>query len=98
MRDLIQKLEEASFVDKTAANRGKKYSSKEAYKLKMSDPMGYLMAKYGEGAALSSREMDKIGLYDINDDWVQDALDNGDKNIVQISYDYVVDMRKWRKK
>ena len=88
---------EQGFVDKTARNRGYKYSDAEARKLKNDDPMGYLMAKYGEGASLRSRQMKKEGVYDIYEDWIQDALDDDDPNVVMISRDLAIHLPEWNK-
>jgi len=65
--------------------------------LKQDDPMGYLQAKFGEGAVMTTKEMEKEGVYDAYEDWVQNALDDGDPNVVMISRDLAIYLPEWNK-
>jgi len=66
-------------------------------RLKQDDPMGYLQAKFGEGAALTTKEMKREGLYDAYEDWIQNALDDGDPNVQLISRDLAIYLPDWNK-
>ena len=69
----------------------------ELKKLKQDDPMGYLQAKFGEGAALTTKEMKREGVYDAYEDWIQNALDDGDPNVKLISRDLAIYLPDWNK-
>ena len=67
-------------------------------KLKQDDPMSYLQAKFGEGAALTTKEMEEEGVYDAYEDWIQNALDDGDPEVELISRDLAIHLPTWNKK
>ena len=69
----------------------------ELKKLKQDDPMGYLQAKFGEGAVMTTKEMEKEGVYDVYEDWIQNALDDGDSDVVMISRDLAIYLPMWNK-
>ena len=66
-------------------------------RLKQEDPMEYLQAKFGEGAALTTKEMEREGLYDAYEDWIMNALDDGDPNVKLISRDLAIYLPDWNK-
>ena len=66
-------------------------------RLKKEDPEGYLQAKYGEGAALTTSEMEEEGLVDPYDPDIAGALDSGDPNFKMISPDFAVYLPVWEK-
>ena len=66
-------------------------------RLKQEDPMEYLQVKFGEGAALTTKEMEKEGLYDAYEDWIMNALDDGDPNVKLISRDLAIYLPDWNK-
>ncbi len=69
----------------------------ELKRLKQDDPMGYLQAKFGEGAALTTKEMEKEGVYDAYEDWIQNALDDGNPEVELISRDLAIYLPDWNK-
>ena len=69
----------------------------ELKKLKQDDPMGYLQTKFGEGAVMTTKEMEKEGVYDVYEDWIQNALDDGDSDVVMISRDLAIYLPMWNK-
>jgi len=71
--------------------------SADLVKLKKEDPTGYLQAKYGEGAVLTTSEMEKEGLVDPYDPDIAGALDSGDPNVKLISRDLAVYLPVWEK-
>ena len=71
--------------------------SADLAKLKKEDPEGYLQAKYGEGAVLTTSEMEKEGLVDPYDADIAGALDSGDPNFKLISRDLAVYLPVWEK-
>ena len=66
-------------------------------KLKKEDPEGYLQAKYGEGAVLTTSEMEEEGLVDPYDPDIAGALDSGDPNFKLISRDLAIYLPVWEK-
>ncbi len=70
----------------------------ELKKLKQEDPMGYLQARFGEGAVMTTKEMDKEGVYDAYEDWIMDALDDGDPEVQLISRDLAIHLPTWNKR
>jgi len=71
--------------------------SQDLTRLKKEDPMGYLQAKFGEGAVMTTKEMEKEGVYDAYEDWIMDALDNGDPEVQLISRDLAIHLPTWEK-
>ena len=70
----------------------------ELEKLKQEDPMGYLQARFGEGAVMTTKEMDEEGVYDAYEDWIMNALDDGDPEVQLISRDLAIHLPVWNKK
>ena len=71
--------------------------SQDLTRLKKEDPIGYLQAKFGEGAVMTTKEMEKEGVYDAYEDWIMDALDNGDPEVQLISRDLAIHLPTWEK-
>ena len=59
--------------------------------------MGYLQAKFGEGAVMTTKEMDKEGVHDAYEDWIMDALDSGNPEVRLISRDLAIYLPVWEK-
>lgn len=70
----------------------------ELKRLKQEDPIEYIQVKFGEGAALTTKEMEKEGLYDAYEDWIMNALDDGDPNVKLISRDLAIYLPDWNKR
>ena len=66
-------------------------------RLKRKDPMGYLQARFGEGAVMTTKEMEKEGVHDAYEDWIMDALDAKDPDVVLISRDLAIHLPVWNK-
>ena len=69
----------------------------ELKKLKQDDPMGYLQAKFGEGAVMTTKQMEKEGVYDAYEDWIQNALDDVNPKVQLISRDLAIFLPEWNK-
>ena len=67
-------------------------------KLKQDDPMSYLQAKFGEGAALTTKEMEEEGVYDAYEDWILNSLDDGYPEVELITRDLAIHLPTWNKK